>query len=244
MIFIPAIDLRRNKVVRLTEGDYNREDTYQVDPFEVATVFDESGAERIHIVDLDAAKSGKPTQLSLICDLAQSVKADVEVGGGIRDAATIDAYLNGGISRVVLGTKACLDHGFLSECLKAFGRKIIVGIDSKNGFVATDGWTKITDVEVVAFSRQVVKLGGKEIIHTDIARDGMMMGPNLVSTQNLCVSVPEASIIHSGGVSSISDLSDLQQLKLNNLYGVISGKAIYEKKIDVRDAVQKLKEPV
>ncbi|MCA9395641.1 MAG: 1-(5-phosphoribosyl)-5-[(5-phosphoribosylamino)methylideneamino]imidazole-4-carboxamide isomerase [Candidatus Omnitrophica bacterium] len=243
MIFIPAIDLRRNQVVRLSEGDYNREDAYQVDPFEIASVFEKSGAERIHIIDLDAAKSGKPTQLSLICDLAQSVKADIEAGGGIRDASTIDAYLNGGVSRVVLGTKACLDHGFLSECLKAFGQKIIVGIDSKNGLVATDGWTKVTDVEVVPFSRQVVQMGGKEIIHTDIARDGMMMGPNLTSTRDLCVSVPEASVIHSGGVSSINDLSDLRNLKLDNLFGVISGKAIYEKKIDVRDAVQKLKEP-
>lgn len=241
MIFIPAIDLRNDKVVRLTQGDYAREQAYEVNPFDIARTFEQANVERMHIVDLQAAKSGTPTQLSLICDLAQSVQIETEVGGGIRDARTIDAYLSHGVSKVVLGTKACLDEGFLTECLNAFGKRIIVGIDSKNGFVATDGWTNVTTVEVIDFSNKVISLGGSEIIYTDIARDGKMEGPNLEATTQLCNSIKSAKVIHSGGIACIEDLLSLKNLKLSNLIGVISGKAIYEKKLDVKSAVQVLR---
>lgn len=237
MIVIPAIDLRGGKVVRLTKGDYDQESVYSESPLETAHRFLMEGARRIHVIDLDGARAGKPTQVEVIQELVRDVATEIQVGGGIRTPETIDRYLALGVSRVILGTRACLDRGFLKECLGAFQKKVIVGIDARDGKVATEGWTKITDIRVEQILEEVAGLGGEEIIYTDISRDGMLEGPNVDEIKRLSQRT-SLKLIASGGVSGRSDIEKLLDLKLSNLLGVIVGKAIYEKKIDFKEAVE------
>lgn len=238
MIFIPAIDLRNGCVVRLTEGDYDKQDSYSVTPVDMVREFESAGVKRIHIVDLDAARSGKPTQHELVKEIAALTDVPVELGGGIRSLSIIENCLSNGVSKVILGTKACLDRHFLKECLDNFRDRIIVGIDAKKGMVATDGWTRVTDVSAVDMAKAVSDSGGTECIFTDIARDGMMKGPNAEATYDLCKKVPHLKVIHSGGISCLEDVRSLINLELPNLFGVISGKAIYENRLNLRDAVE------
>ncbi|MFT5206284.1 MAG: phosphoribosylformimino-5-aminoimidazole carboxamide ribotide isomerase [Candidatus Omnitrophota bacterium] len=241
MIFIPAIDLRKNQVVRLAQGLYDEQTAYSDNPLAVAEEFTQAGCERIHVVDLDAAKLGACTQFDIIKAVANAVDAKVQVGGGMRSLEVIESYLNAGIDRVVIGTKACLDPEFLKAALKEFPQRITVGIDSKDGYVATNGWTQVTDIKALDLLKDVEACGGDQVITTDIATDGMLTGPNLSQMLLFCQE-STLSIIASGGVSNLDDVRALMNLKQKNLYGVISGKAIYEKKIDVTEAVSLLKE--
>ncbi len=240
MIFIPAIDLRNNQVVRLAQGHYDEQTSYSDNPLAVAEEFAKAGCQRIHVVDLDAAKLGGCTQFDIIKAVVNSVNVKVQVGGGMRSLAVIESYLNAGIDRVVIGTKACLDQDFLKEALREFPQRITVGIDSKDGYVATHGWTKVTDIKALDLLKDVEAYGGDQVIATDIATDGMLVGPNLNQMLSYCQE-STLDIIASGGVSSLDDLRALMDLKQKNLYGVISGKAIYEKKISVHEAVSLLK---
>ena len=236
MFPIPAIDLKEGRVVRLLQGKFEAESVYPEEPRFLARRFAEEGAQRIHVVDLDGALKGEPKNILLIESVIRAVKVPVEVGGGIRKPEQVERYLAMGAGFVILGTKACLDPGFLKEALAAFGERVIVGIDASHGQVAVDGWTKILPQKALDFVKQVEAFGGKSVIYTDIAKDGALAGPNLSQVSAVCDEV-SIDIIASGGVSSTADLKALVALKKNNLKAVIIGKALYEKKFSVKEAV-------
>jgi len=236
MFPIPAIDLKDGRVVRLLQGKFEAESVYPEEPKLLARRFEGEGAQRIHVVDLDGALKGEPKNLYLVESVIKAVKVPVEIGGGIRKPEQVERYLGMGAGFVILGTKACLDPGFLKETITAFGNRVIVGIDASNGQVAVDGWTKILPQKALDFAKQVEALGGKTIIYTDIAKDGALTGPNLAQVGALCEAVT-ADVIASGGVSSTADLKALAALKKNNLKAVIIGKALYEKRFSVKEAV-------
>ncbi len=241
MLLIPAIDLRRGQVVRLFQGRYDREKNYRLAPLEVAQKFVEAGARLIHLVDLDAARTGEPIQLELILKLAREVKTDLEVGGGIRNLETISQYLEGGISRVILGTAAHKDPELVEAALKKFPKKIVIGIDARKGQVAVQGWEEGTEVDAVELAKKYDRPEVGAIIYTEIERDGALQGPDIKSTMRLAnaVSVP---VIASGGISSIEDLVRLKKEAGEKIAGVIVGKAIYEGKIDLKEAFSALSE--
>ncbi len=237
MIPIPAIDLKDGRVVRLLHGDFKEEKVYDVKPEAVARGYESEGAERIHVVDLDGALKGVPANVSLVERIVKSVKTPVEVGGGIRDLKAAERYFEMGVRWVILGTKACLDRGFMAEAAKAFGGSIIVGMDAKDGMIATDGWTKVTGTKAIDLAKDFEGMGGKTIIYTDISKDGALKGPNLKEVCAMSDAV-KIDVIASGGVGALEDLKNLMKLGKANLKGVIIGKALYEKKFSVRDAVK------
>ncbi|MBI2095196.1 MAG: 1-(5-phosphoribosyl)-5-[(5-phosphoribosylamino)methylideneamino]imidazole-4-carboxamide isomerase [Candidatus Omnitrophica bacterium] len=237
MIPIPAIDLRGGKVVRLSRGDFREETVYPERPERVAARFEAEGASRIHVVDLDGALGGKPRNLGAVEALLGKIKIPVEVGGGIRDLKTAADYFERGARWVILGTRACLDGGFLKEAVSEYREKIIVGIDALGGRVATDGWTKVTKIPAAELAKKTEALGGRTVIYTDISKDGLLGGPNLKAVKALAEAVA-IDVIASGGVGSIGDVRDLVALKQANLLGVIIGKALYEKKLNLADAVK------
>jgi phosphoribosylformimino-5-aminoimidazole carboxamide ribotide isomerase len=233
---IPAIDLRGGKVVRLTQGDFAQEKAYSDNPIALAKTFIDEGARRIHIVDLEGALSGKPVHQDLIRQMIQELQAEFQIGGGIRDPKTAQIYLDQGAHRVIIGTRAALDEGFLKEMLGAFQDRVIIGIDASSGHVATNGWTRITDIPATRLVEQTLKGGGKEIIYTDISKDGTMQGPNLDQIKLLLQSF-DLKLIASGGISSLGDIENLIKMKSKKLIGVIVGKALYEQKIKLKDAL-------
>ena len=237
MIPIPAIDLKNGKVVRLLHGDFKEERIYSETPVAVAKRFEEAGAARIHVVDLDGALEGKPKNLSSVEMIVRNVKTPVEAGGGVRSLKTAEAYFKMGVSWVIFGTQACLDSGFLKETVAEFGPKAIIGIDALSGFVATDGWTKTTKIKAMDLARDAESLGVKTVIYTDISKDGALGGINLKEIKALSRSV-SMDVIASGGVSSLQDIQALLDLKQKNIKGVIIGKALYENKINLKDAVK------
>lgn len=238
MIVIPAIDLRGGKAVRLTQGKFDQETVYSENPAELAKGFVAEGARRIHVVDLEGALGGEPKHASLIRSIVSEVRgAEFQVGGGVREPRTIDMYLRSGVKRVVIGTRACLDRGFLTETLAEFGASVIIGVDAMKGKIATDGWTKVTDTKAEDLIDAAVEAGAKEIIYTDIHTDGMMTGPNTADLGRLAGMFEDAGFIASGGVSGLKDIDALVKLGRPNLVGVIIGKAIYEGRISVKDAV-------
>ena len=196
---------------------------------------------RLHVVDLDGALGGAPNNAGAVERLLKNIRMPVEMGGGIRDLKTVALYLEMGISWVILGTKACLDRGFMEEALKEFKDKVIIGIDALKGRVVTDGWTKQTGFQAADLAKEAQRLGAKTVIYTDIAKDGLMQGPNLSEIKAMAKSV-ELNVIASGGISSLKDLSDLAALDLKNLLGVVIGKALYEKKLSLKEAVKLLTE--
>jgi phosphoribosylformimino-5-aminoimidazole carboxamide ribotide isomerase len=236
MIPIPAIDLKGGKVVRLLHGDFKEEKIYFDEPLEIARRFEADGASRIHVVDLDGALKGEPKNLGAIEKILKGVRTPVEVGGGIRSLDTAARYFEMGARWAVFGTKACLDPGFLREAIGEFGAKAIVGIDARDGFLATDGWTRVTQEKAVDFAKKVESLGGRTVIYTDISKDGALGGPNLAGVRALCEAV-RIGVVASGGVGSAHDVEALARLQLKNLEGVIIGKAIYEGKITLKEAL-------
>ncbi len=237
MIPIPAIDLKNGKVVRLLQGNFNEEKVYPETPAVIAKRFEEAGAARIHVVDLDGALGGQPKNLNLVEAIVRSVKTPVQVGGGVRSLKTAEMYFQLGVSWVIFGTQACLDPGFLKEVIAEFKDRAIVGIDALSGFVATDGWTKVTRVKAVDLAKNVESLGAKTAIYTDISKDGALGGLNLKEIDALSRSV-SMNVIASGGVSSLDDIQALMGLRQKNIAGVIIGKALYENKIQLKDAVK------
>lgn len=228
MIIYPAIDLRGGRAVRLTKGDYDQMKVYNDDPASVAAAFRAAGATHLHVVDLDGAREGVPQNAETIHKLTEA-GLFTEVGGGIRNEARICEYLDNGVSRVILGTIAVRDFGFVERMVKKYGEKIAVGVDAKDGFVAVSGWEETTLLTGVDFCRKLRDAGVSTVIYTDIGRDGCLAGANLPLYRELS-GIEGLNVIASGGVSFESDVTALREM---NLHGAIIGKALYEGKIDL-----------
>ena len=234
MNIFPAIDIRDKKVVRLLKGDYNRMTVYGENPLETALGFKNAGAEFLHTVDLDGAKSGATENIEIICELIKSSGLKVQTGGGIRKPETVEKYMDAGIFRVILGTASVKDPGFLKEMVAQYGEKIAVGVDISDGMVAIHGWTEVSEISCDDMFAKLEKDGVKTVICTDISKDGAMQGTNLELYKYLSEKY-SMDIIASGGVSSIDDVKALAEM---NMYGAILGKAIYTNAIDLKEAIE------
>ena len=236
----PAIDMRGGKCVRLLQGDYNQETVYGDSPFEMAKSFADAGAEWIHMVDLDGAKDGKRVNDRFVIEAAQKLDAKVQIGGGIRTEEDILHYLNNGVSRVIIGSVAVSNPEFAIEMIQKYGEKIAIGLDAKGGYVATHGWLDTSSVTAVELGKRLADAGAETFIFTDIATDGMLSGPNLVAVEKLAVETGK-SVIASGGVSELADLRALKELVNQGVSGAIVGKAIYEGRFSVPEALEEVK---
>lgn len=236
MIVIPAIDLKEGRCVRLEQGLMEKDTIYSNSPAAQARIWQEQGGELLHIVDLDGAFAGVPRNKAAIEDIVQTIDIPTELGGGVRDLATIEAYLQLGIGRVILGTVAKEKPELVQEACRLFPGRIVVGIDASNGFVAVRGWADVTEKKATEMAKEMEGFGVEAIIYTDIARDGMMQGPNLDATRALAESI-RIPVIASGGVSSLKDIENLMAIEDAGVVGVITGKAIYSGALDLRAAV-------
>ncbi|MFH1478179.1 MAG: 1-(5-phosphoribosyl)-5-[(5-phosphoribosylamino)methylideneamino]imidazole-4-carboxamide isomerase [Candidatus Omnitrophota bacterium] len=236
MIIIPAIDIIKGRVVRLYQGDFAKEKIYSEDPLEAAIRWQDKGAGFLHIVDLDGAKEGSPKNKELITSIIKNVKMRCGVGGGIRAEGDVEYYLDNGAARVVLGTKALEDKDFLRSLISRFKEKIVVGIDFKEGCAAKAGWLKKTEFKASDFAKSMKDIGVERVIVTDISVDGTLKGPNIISLREILDHV-DIKIIASGGVSSLYDIRKLREINNKNLEAVIIGKALYEGKLDLEEAI-------
>ena len=238
MKLYPAIDLKDGKCVRLLQGDYNEVTVYGQDPAQMAKKWESLGGDYLHIVDLDGAKAGKGVNEQAICSIVNAIEIPIEVGGGIRSMADIQCQLDRGVDRVILGSAAIKNKALVKEAIETFGpEKIVVGVDAKGGMVAVEGWLEVTDTTALSFCKELEKLGVQTVIYTDIAKDGMMQGPNVEETKKL-VDETKLQIVASGGVSSLEDLKALESI---GVYGAIIGKAIYTGAIQLDEAVRLFK---
>ncbi|HXD07282.1 MAG TPA: 1-(5-phosphoribosyl)-5-[(5-phosphoribosylamino)methylideneamino]imidazole-4-carboxamide isomerase [Burkholderiaceae bacterium] len=243
MLLIPAIDLKDGRCVRLKQGDMNDATTFAEDPVGVARRWLDAGARRLHLVDLNGAFAGKPVNESAIKEILAEVgdEIPVQLGGGIRDLDTIERYLDEGLSYVIIGTAAVKNPGFLRDACTAFGGHIIVGLDARDGKVATDGWSKLTGHEVIDLAKKFEDYGVEAVIYTDIGRDGMLTGINVDATVKLAqaLSVP---VIASGGLSHLRDIEQLCAVEGEGVEGVICGRAIYTGALDFIEAQRRADE--
>lgn len=237
MIIFPAIDLFDKKAVRLFKGDYQNMTVYSDNPIEIARDFENSGATHIHMVDLEGAKDGTTPNIDIVSQVANETGLFVEIGGGIRDMATVDKYLQAGVGRVILGTAAVTDSEFLKAAVEKYGDKIAVGADVKDGYIAIKGWLEKSQVTLEAFLSQMQEIGVKYIICTDISKDGAMRGTNLELYRELSQKY-SMCITASGGVSSLDDVKELRKM---DIYGAIIGKAYYIGAINLKDALEAAK---
>jgi len=237
MIILPAIDLSGGQVVRLTKGDYDKKDVYASDPRVIAESFVLQGASYLHVVDLDGAKDGSLSNFEAVSAIASVKGLFMEIGGGIRDMSRIEKYLSLGVGRCILGTAAVNDPAFLREALAAFGERIAVGVDARNGMVAVSGWLETTDKPGVEFCRELTDMGVKTVIYTDISKDGMLSGPNHALYEELS-GLKGLNVIASGGVTSREDVS---RLASTGIHGAIIGKALYTGKITLGEALEAAK---
>jgi phosphoribosylformimino-5-aminoimidazole carboxamide ribotide isomerase len=235
----PAIDIRGGKCVRLIQGDYNQETVYNDSPLAAALAWAEQGGKWIHLVDLDGAKAGEPVNHPLIGDIARSVKVPVQTGGGLRTVENVERLLGLGVSRVIIGTAAIENRPFVEEVLRRFGEQVAIGIDARNGYVATRGWLETSEVKAEELAVQLAELGAKTFIFTDISRDGMMQGPNVEAIVRLA-QVSGQSVIASGGVSRYEDLEALAAHADKGVAGAIIGKALYTGSIELAEAHRRL----
>jgi phosphoribosylformimino-5-aminoimidazole carboxamide ribotide isomerase len=243
MLLIPAIDLKDGKCVRLKQGDMNDSTTFGEDPAAMARRWLEAGARRLHLVDLNGAFAGKPVNEAAIKAIIKEVgdEIPVQLGGGIRDLDTIERYLDDGLSYVIIGTAAVKNPGFLKDACVAFGGHIIVGLDAKDGKVATDGWSKLSGHEVIDLAKKFEDYGVEGVIYTDIGRDGMLSGVNIEATVKLAqaLTVP---VIASGGLSNIANIEELCAVEPEGVEGVICGRAIYTGDLDFAAAQKRADE--
>lgn len=239
MIFFPAIDLKDGQCVRLLRGEMDQATVFNDDPAAQARAFQDAGCAWLHLVDLNGAFAGAPVNGEAVEGILEAIDIPVQLGGGIRDMARIDAWLGAGIRRVILGTVALRDPDLVKAACRAHPGRIAVGIDAKDGFVAVEGWAEVSEMKTLDLARQFEDCGVAAIIFTDIGRDGAMQGPNVAATLELAhaVSIP---VIASGGVSSMADLEDLKRQGGGLLEGVISGRAVYDGQIDPAQAVMLL----
>ncbi len=237
MIILPAIDLKNGKCVRLEQGLMDKDTVYSDNPAAMARHWQQEGGEFLHLVDLDGAFAGEPKNRSAIEAIVAAVDIPVELGGGIRDLETVEGYLALGIDRVILGTVAKENPALVDEACRRFPGRIVVGIDARDGLVAVRGWAEVTEKRATDLAREMEDYGVTAIIYTDIARDGMMQGPNLEATKALAeaITIP---VIASGGVSSLQDIRKLLTIESAGVTGVITGKAIYSGSLNLREAVE------
>lgn len=233
MLIIPAIDIINGEPVRLYQGDYSKKQIVASSALNIAKEFQDSGAEYLHLVDLDAARIGKPFNAELIINIAKSVSMKTEVGGGIRNMEQVEFYLNNGIDRVILGTAAIEDEHFLLEAISKYPDSIAVGIDCKEGYACGRGWLSDSNKEYISFAKELQEKGVKIIIFTDISKDGTLMGPNLEMLKALREAV-SIHIIASGG---IKDLEDVMEIKRLGIDSTIIGKAIYSNTLDLKETI-------
>lgn len=236
MILVPAIDILDGKAVRLKKGDYSQVTVYNDDAVEQARMFEDSGAARIHIVDLDGARDGAPTNIDVIQRIARSCRAQIEVGGGIRNMDTIERYLDAGATRLVLGSALVNDLAFCERAVDSYADCIVAGIDAKDGMVAIEGWREGTEVEAMELVAELAGRGIHELVYTDIARDGMQTGIDAAAYGRIAKAAG-FPITASGGVASLADIHALGSLPSGAIDGVIAGRAIYEGAFTVEEGV-------
>jgi len=236
MLIIPAIDLKEGKCVRLEQGLMDKATVYSDDPATTARHWESQGGELLHVVDLDGAFAGAPRNLDAIRAIRGAIKIPIEVGGGIRDLATIETLVSIGIERIILGTAAIENPAFVAEACGKFPGRIIVGIDAKEGLVAIKGWAEVTKVQAVDLAKQMQDYGVIAIIYTDIKRDGMLSGPNIEATQALAKAL-HIPVIASGGVHTMKDIENLLAVRYSGVTGVITGKAIYSGSLNLKEAI-------
>ena len=233
MLLFPAIDLYDHKVVRLLKGDYQKMTVYSEDPVATARDIEADGGRWLHLVDLEGAKDGTTPNFDVVAAICQETKLQVEIGGGIRSLEMIERYLNAGVARVILGTKAVTDENFLRDAVRRWGDRIAVGVDAKDGKVAVKGWVEVLDVDMFDFLWKLRSIGVKTAIVTDISKDGAMKGTNLPLYERLS-RLDGIDITASGGVSTLEDIRALRDM---GLYGAILGKAMYNGAIKLKDAL-------
>lgn len=238
MLIFPAIDIKDKKVVRLTKGDYDKVTIYSENPVEIARSFAAAGAKCMHVVDLDGAKDGELVNSDIIEKIVSSSGLFVEIGGGIRTRERIERYLDAGAGRVILGTAAVENPRFLREAVDKFGDKIAVGVDETGGFVAVDGWKTVTDIPALEFCKKLEAEGVGTIIFTDISKDGLMEGTNLEIYGELS-EIKGLDVVASGGITYLDEISRLRSM---GIYGAVLGKALYEGKLSLADALKAAKE--
>ena len=233
----PAIDMRGGNCVRLLQGDYDKETIYGDSPFDMARTFAADGAEWIHMVDLDGAKDGKRVNDRFVIEAAKQLHVNVQIGGGIRSEGDILHYLENGITRVIIGSIAVSNPEFAIEMIQKYGKQIVVGIDAKNGYVATHGWLNTSEVKAVELSKRFADAGAETFIFTDIATDGTLLGPNIAAVCEMA-EVTGKTVIASGGVSSLADLCALNS---EGVRGAIVGKALYENRFTLKEALDEVR---
>ena len=239
MRLYPAIDIKDGKCVRLTQGLFDNVNVYSDTPWEIAKEFEKAGAKFIHVVDLDGALKGRSVNAEVIRKIASSVNIPIELGGGIRTLENIKEVLELGVYRAIIGTKAVENPEFIREAIEKFGAEhIVVGVDAKDGYVAVEGWEKLSDKTALSMALAMKDMGIKTIVYTDISKDGMLQGPNVEQTK-LLSDKTGIDIIASGGVSGMDDLRNIQNA---GIHGAIIGKAIYEKRINLKEAVDEFEE--
>lgn len=242
MMLYPAIDIQGGRCVRLVQGRMEEATVYGEDPAAMARRWVAEGAEALHIVDLDGAREGQPQNGEAVLAIRRAVAVPLQVGGGLRSREAAAAYLDAGVERVVLGTRAAVDGEFLAEICTAHPGRVAVGIDARDGQVALKGWTELIPLEALELARRAEELGAAAVIYTDIARDGTLSGPNVEAVSSLArqVTLP---VIASGGVATVEDLRRLKALEADGVEGVIVGKALYEETLTVAEALAALAEP-
>lgn len=234
MYIFPAIDLYEGKAVRLQRGDYNKMTVYSDNPVELGYMFADAGAQFLHTVDLEGAKDGTTPNLSVVAELAKKSGLKVQVGGGIRNGDTVERYLDAGVERVIIGTAAVIDPDFLYEMVEKYGSHIAVGVDIKDGMAAIRGWMEKSELSCYDLFDRLTSAGVQTVICTDISKDGMLSGTNVELYRDL-MNRYTVDIIASGGVTTVADIEELRNM---NMYGAIVGKAIYQKTIDLREAIE------
>ena len=237
MKIIPAIDIKNGQCVRLFQGDPKQETVYSSNPADIAQLWESQGAELIHLVDLDGAFAEHIVNWSVIESIAHSVSVDLEIGGGIRSLADLKKLNNLGIKRFILGSSVVQNEGFLKDAIAKYGNSIIVGVDLKDGKFALKGWKDFVDLDMVGFLKKLEGLGIQEIIYTDIKRDGALVGPNLEMIKYILEN-SNLKVVVSGGISSADDILAVNDLKEERITGVITGKALYEKKFELKDIIR------
>ncbi|WP_338471825.1 1-(5-phosphoribosyl)-5-[(5-phosphoribosylamino)methylideneamino]imidazole-4-carboxamide isomerase [Niallia sp. XMNu-256] len=235
----PAIDMRGGKCVRLIQGDYNKETVYGNSPFDMAKSFKDAGATWIHMVDLDGAKDGKRVNDTFVIQAAKELQVNIQIGGGIRTEEDVAHYLENGVARVIIGSMAISNPEFAIDMIKKYGKQIAIGIDAKDGFVATHGWLNTSEARAVDVGKRFADAGCETFIFTDIATDGMLSGPNIEAVKTMAAETGK-SVIASGGVSSLQDLIHLKEFESQGVSGAIIGKAIYEGRFSVADALKEV----
>lgn len=234
MIIFPAIDIIDGNAVRLLKGDYGKKTVYAENPCEVAKKFEDSGAEYLHLVDLDGAKNGKTPNFEVVKEIAGNTGLKIEIGGGIRSEEVIEKYIEAGVFRVILGTAALNNPKFTAEMISRYNDKIAIGVDIKDGYAASDGWTEVTDITCDGIFSRLQADGAKTVICTDISKDGAMSGTNTELYRNLSLKY-SMNIVASGGITSIDDVRELAAM---NLYGAILGRSLYEGTINLKEAIE------